>query len=201
MTGQLAGGGGSTTGVDVYLPPADNLLATGNWGFEDGALTPAWSAGGVAAPVLSLGEGHSGNAAAYLGTAMTTTSPAGESWIAVSVTIPMTVYRPTLSFMYRILTMDNGLHDTFEVRVGDQPVFADSYPGPDFGVVRDLGWRHGWADLSGYAGRTVEIRLLVRQGQAYASYPTGAFVDEVSVGSAAGGVFVAYLPRIVAGGE
>jgi hypothetical protein len=185
----------------MYLPPSDNLLAGANWGFEDGELTPAWSAGGAIAPSLASGQGHSGNAAVYLGTAMTTTSPAGESWIGVSVSIPMTAYRPTLSFMYRILTMDNALHDTFEVRVAEQDVFTDSYAGPDYGVVRDLGWRHGWVDLSAYAGQTVSLRLLVRQGQAYASYPTGAFVDEVSVGSAAGGAFRVNLPRIVANGE
>jgi len=107
------------------------------------------------------------------------------------------MYRPTLSFLYRILTMDNGLHDYFEARVNGQPAVRDSYAGPDFGSVRDLGWRHGWVDLGPYAGQQVEVRLAVVQGMAYASYPTGAYVDEVSVGSAAGGRIRAILPLIL----
>ncbi len=201
LFGRVATAGEATSGVDIILPPADNLLRNSNWGFEQGGLAPAWTVGGEMLPVLAPGQGHTGNGAAYLGTVMTATSPAGESWIAITATIPITVYRPTLSFMYRILTMDNGLHDSFEVRVDGQPVFSDSYAGSDYGVVRDLGWRHGWADLGDYAGQTVQVRLVVLQGQAYASYPTGAFVDEVSLGSAAGGRFTIHLPHISVGSE
>ena len=73
--------------------------------------------------------------------------------------------------------------------------------GSDYGTVHDLGWRHGWVNLAEHAGQTVEVRLAVVQGRAYASYPTGAFVDEVSLGSAAGGSFNVHLPHIRVNGE
>jgi hypothetical protein len=94
--------------------------------------------------------------------------------------------------------MDNGLHDNFEARLNGQPVWLDSYAGPDYGAVRDLGWRQGWLDLTSYAGQSIVVELSVMQGLAYASYPTGAYIDEVSVGSSAGGVNRSWLPIIVA---
>jgi len=198
LTGLMITATTMLTDVDLYLPPRDNLIPSPYWDFESGALAPVWAAGGPVAPSLAIGQGHSGSYAVYLGTPMSMTVPGGESSIAVTVTVPLTTYRPVLSFLYRIVTMDNGLHDWFEASVNGQVVWRDSYPGPDYGSMHDLGWRHGWADLSDYRGQTIVIRLVVTQGQAYASYPTGAFIDEVSVGSSPGGANRISFPVIVA---
>ena len=123
--------------ADVFLPPADDLLASRNGGFEDGRLSP-WDAHGLPMPELVRGAGHSGDYAALAGTPMTTTSPGGQSTLAITVTVPITVYRPVLSFMYRLVTQDHAPHDWFEVRLDGKQVFSDSYAGPEYGSVRDL---------------------------------------------------------------
>jgi hypothetical protein len=185
------------TGIELHLPPADNALAAADWGFESGSFASAWTTGGVPAPQVVGGFGHSGDYAAYVGTPMTTTAPGGESFVAITVTVPLTAYQPVLSFFYRIVTMDNSQHDVFEARLNGQLVLSDGYSGSDFGTVRDLGWKHAWFSLSAYVGQRVALRLAVVQGQAYASYPTGAYIDEVSIGSASGGAFASRLPVII----
>lgn len=199
MTGVVGGATGALAGLDLYVPPADNVLASLNWGFEWGTLAPPWTASGTPAPSVGPGAGHTGAHALSLGTPMTATSPGGVSAVAVTVTIPVTLYQPVLSFMYRVQTMDNSSHDYFAVWLNGQRLFTDGYDGADFGTARDLGWRHGWLDLSGYAGQSVTVSLGVVQGQAYAAYPTQALLDEVSIGSSSGGVYRSRLPVIIAG--
>lgn len=183
-------------GLDLYLPPADSLLAAMNGDFESGLLAPFWTASGTPLPAPARGAGHTGDYAVALGTPMTTTAPGGVSAVDITVTVPLTLYQPVLSFMYRVRTLDNMTHDYFAVWLQGQPAFSDGYDASDYGTVRDLGWRHAWLDLRAYAGQQVRIRFGVVQGQAYADYPTEALLDEVSIGSASGGPFRAMFPTI-----
>lgn len=184
------------TAGDLFLPPLDNVIPEGH--FEGAGLGNAWTMTGAITPTMAAGQGHTGNGAVFLGAPMTATVPGGESGIGVTVTTPITAYQPTLSFLYRILTMDNESHDYLVARINGHIVYRDGHVGPEFGTVRDLGWRHAWVDLSAYAGQSIYVEIAVVQGQAYASYPTGAFVDEVVAGSRAAGPQRSWLPVIIA---
>jgi thermitase len=187
------------TGMDIYLPRADDLLASHNGGFEWGSFAGGWLPSGSPLPTVVSDPVHTGAYAAYLGTPPPARLPDGESAIQITVTIPLTMYAPTLSFMYRLQTMDNAAYDILEVRLNEIQVFWDGYLGTDWGTLHDLGWRFAWVDLSAYRGETVTVRIAVSQSITYGGYPTGAAVDEVSMSSSPGGPLQSFLPTVLYG--
>lgn len=189
---------GVISNADLYLPPAQNLLPAPDWDFEGGSFGATWADAGNTAPQVLVGQGHSGQYTAFVGTAPGGSAPGGESVISATVLLPAGLYRPTVSFVYRILTSDNTSHDYLQARLNGQAFWQDGYAGSDVGTQRDLGWRHAWLDLSAHAGQTVTVELALVQAGAYAGYPTGAYLDEVSIGPAAGGPHEVHLPLIVA---
>ncbi|MBO0879518.1 MAG: DUF4082 domain-containing protein, partial [Mycobacterium sp.] len=97
-----AGSGPASAPSNAVTPSASALHVT-NGGFESG-LT-AWTAGGVAPPIASNSQVHSGTGSALLGT-LSGTEPSGDSNIAQTVAIPPSG-TTTLSFWYRPATTDD----------------------------------------------------------------------------------------------
>jgi lysophospholipase L1-like esterase len=158
-----------TTGVDLWLPPSDDVVTNGQ--FEVGLSD--WSyLGGVQAVTDTV---HTGLKAVEL---------SGNSAISQTVTIaPTTMYSPTLSLMYVYTSGNPG--DYFEVRVNDTRVGDRLVAAPD--------WAHTYLDLSTYLGQTVDLSFVLHQEEATPAY---AYLDEISLGSAGQAPEVTFLPLI-----
>jgi hypothetical protein len=59
--------------------------------------------------------------------------------------------------------------------VGPNPVV-----GVDYGVLKDLGWRYGLIDLTGYAGQTIQI-VFANHNRWDHHYNTWTFLDDVQI--------------------
>jgi hypothetical protein len=98
-----------------------------------------------------------------------------ESWttrVSQSVSIPAGMRKTTLSFLY-LASQPLGAGASLQVLVNGNVVREFN---PQVGS-----WAHAWADLSAYAGQTVEIGL-----QAHSTLASGELIvrlDEVSLGS------------------
>ncbi len=131
-------------GLDVFLPPADNVIQNGD--FESGALnSPGWTIGGEITPVLTSTVRHTGQQSVLLGT--TSVSQTGDSAISQVVTIPLTMSFPVLSFLYlpdkpylnneliSYWKLDETTGDAIDA-VGTNTLTAINAPGSITGVVR-----------------------------------------------------------------
>ncbi|MFQ6001239.1 MAG: GDSL-type esterase/lipase family protein, partial [Anaerolineae bacterium] len=129
-----------TTGVDLWLPPIDDVVQDGQ--FEEGNLAVKWLTMGTATAVTDTV--HTGSYAAEL---------SGNSAISQTVTItPTSTYSPTLSFIY--IYEPGNPSDAFEVWVGGDLIWSAPGAAPE--------WTHAWADLTPYSG-LVDITFLLSQ--------------------------------------
>jgi uncharacterized repeat protein (TIGR01451 family) len=184
--------------VDVVLPPINNIVR--NWGFEEpeGSLKPGyWRASGVITPEMSADARHTGDYAALLGQpALTLAQQSGDATIAQTVTLPITMSNPILSFLYLLEGSPAASVSWFEVRVdngtADIPLLVAD--------AASQGWTHRWFDASPWAGQTIELIFSVHQT---ANSPHAwAYLDEVSVGSAYPDLWVSkYGPAAALPGE
>ncbi len=154
--------------IDAALPPLDNAVTNGD--FEQG-LT-GWTA--RLAGEADLTHPHSGQS----GLALIATDQQTTVSVAQSVTVPPADVRPTLSF--------------FMFRDNSEPpaelLSAKVKAGAAAAVLLPLnlvdppswGWTHAWADLTPWAGKTVEIILEWKQ-EAAGSWDI-FYLDDVSVG-------------------
>ncbi len=167
--------GDNLTGLDFYLPPPDNSII--NWDFESDL--DSWTTGGDNPPTISS-DAHTGYKAARLGG-----GEVGDSWIEQSVTIPLESWRPTLSFIYKYPSPDDG-EEARVVVLGllDEPLPPSS------------GWSHYWVELSGQEGEGIALSFLVSEA---GGDPSHLYLDEVSLGRASGGPYSFHLPLIFKG--
>ncbi|MBI2845909.1 MAG: carboxypeptidase regulatory-like domain-containing protein [Chloroflexi bacterium] len=156
--------GENQTGLNFYLPPADNMLA--NWDFEDGLV--AWKYKG---PAQVSADAHTGLQAILL----RGRNP-GKTWVAQTITIPGDISSPTLSFLYRFNPRNSGDRFRVEIRKPGGELLAAPWMKKDASSE----WAHAWVDLSPYLGRRIQVRfVLIDKGGQRAT----AFLDEVSLGS------------------
>jgi hypothetical protein len=163
---------GNVTGIDFYLPPLDDRVQNG--GFESGQWG-AWQPSGSKPPNLTA-TAHTGGWAALLDPG------AGDSRLSQSLGIPANLTQPTISLMVRRATVA-GPASKLRIQVAGTTTITH-----DLNVPNGA-WIHAWYDLSGLAGQTVEVRLIVTDNSA-------VIVDEVSLGSALAGVHQAHLPLL-----
>lgn len=100
-----------------------------------------------------------------------------------TITVPVTMTSPVLSFMYQLGGMDTGGNSSFAVRING---------GDDLVAKRKTnvaGWTHEWVDLSNWAGETVELSFNL--DQAANTNRAWGVVDEVTIGSTFPDVWVA----------
>lgn len=102
----------------------------------------------------------------------------GDSSIAQTVTVPIPMSTPTLSFLYQLRGASAASGSWFNVQV-DNGITATTL----FSTTTSTNdWTHRWFDLTPWAGQTVTVTFNIHQT---ASYPFAwAYLDEVSIGSA-----------------
>jgi hypothetical protein len=106
-----------------------------------------------------------------------TSATTGDAFMAQSVQIPSGASAPTLSFLYNFASTFPS-NSRLEVTIDDSIA-----PTLVFSTTTSTGnWTHAWADLSPWAGHTVTLRFRVVEEAGGAQ--AGAYIDEVTVGSA-----------------
>lgn len=100
----------------------------------------------------------------------------GDGSLSQTVTIPADAHRPTLSFLYRLLGMQDSPGSSFEVTLSDgvdtTPLFTQTEGVSD--------WAHQSVDLSAWAGQTVTLNFALHQ--ATGGTLAELDLDEVSLG-------------------
>lgn len=100
----------------------------------------------------------------------------GDGSLSQTVTIPANAHRPTLSFLYRLLGMQDSPGSSFEVTLSDgvdtTPLFTQATGVTD--------WEHQSVDLSAWAGQTVTLNFALHQ--AAGGTLAELNLDEVSLG-------------------
>ncbi|MDY6878317.1 MAG: VCBS repeat-containing protein [Chloroflexota bacterium] len=172
---------GSTTGLDFYLPPADNLVSDGD--FELGGT--AWATSGPVTPVLTT-TAHTGNGALRLFTA-------GTTGISQSLTLPAPDDPLVLSWMYQYQAQGASAYvDRLTVMV----------IGESATINQDLSldapaWIHGTLDVSAMAGQDVTLYFGLESPLPGTLLPPAAVLfDEISLGQVAPGVLQVFLPLV-----
>jgi hypothetical protein len=173
--------GGSLSGLDFYLRPADDLIVDGNFELASGTLAgSAWTFQGSA---TLTDVAHTGAQALLL---------SGPGTVTVSQTLSVPGdwggEGATLSWMGS-LAASAGAQDTLTVEVlVDGQSFDRTVSLADWMVDA---WTHGYLDVNAGAGRTVVVRLTLEAASA-----TSLRLDEISLGEAEPGIHKVYLPGL-----
>jgi uncharacterized repeat protein (TIGR01451 family) len=192
------------TSLDIFLPPADNLIQNGDFEIED-LTAGGWFTSGAFTPVVTSTLKHTGHQSILLGT--TILSPTDDSAIAQAITIPLTMSTPILSFSYyggdsslqntRPTSIKSEETDNTIFDVGNQsfPTLSTAHQN-EFVVSINNGittttvftagldaaeWTHHWLDLSNWKGQTITVTFELLQNTE--DLPVWACLDEVSLGS------------------
>lgn len=102
----------------------------------------------------------------------------GDSSIAQTVTVPMTMSAPTLSFFYQLVGLSATRSSWFAVRV-DNSITATTL----FSTTTTTNdWTHRWIDLTPWAGQTITLTFNLHQA---AGDPVRElYLDDITLGSA-----------------
>jgi hypothetical protein len=161
----------TTTTTTGSAPVGTQVVA--NPGFEQGDFG-GWSAGGSPTPVVSGARPHAGSFAAFLGSSAAPT-PAGDSWVAQTITVPSTTRRVRLQFWYWADSAD-GTTDWQEVQIRDTSGAILTSALKVSSHART--WKLVSRDLSPYKGRTIVLWFNVHQdGDAK---PTSMYIDDIT---------------------
>lgn len=163
--------------VALYLPPTDNVMLNGE--FETGDLSH-WTTSGSVPPFITTTAHTGGSAVQLAGSASRL-----EQTLTFSPTLPPSL---TLSLMYQVIT-SNPLRDTLEVAF-ETSADTVTYTLP----LTETGWKHRWWELPAWEVPTGTFRIELTAGEM--AQPPNVVFDEISLGSAASGVYPVYLPVI-----
>ncbi len=169
---------GSMTGVDFYLPPADDVVTNGQ--FETGDLS-GWTETAGAGEIVMTETAHSGDYAVAL---------TGEATLTQSTIVPAAAQNPAFSMLFQYLpatsqavqrSAEEKALITLEGAAQTLTHTLDTYT---------TDWSYfGW-DLSSLKGQSVTVTLAGTTGD-------WMIADEVSIGSTAPGVQEVYLPIVL----
>lgn len=170
---------GDLSGVDLVLPPLDDVVDDG--GFESG--WGDWQPGGTLTPTR-VTAAHTGNWAALLG-------GAGElSWLRQPLSLPTGLTDATLSFLVRLDNDAEG-SSTLQVALEGTPISLTQ-------TVSAGGWSHVWLPVETAAGHRNGIGTSQVVTLTFTVSDSAALrLDEVSLGSALPGANYVYLPIVV----
>jgi len=162
---------GDLSGVDLVLPPLDDVVTNG--GFESG--WGGWQAGGSLTPTLTTAA-HTGSRAVLLG-------GLGErSWLKQPLSLPGNLTDATLSFLVR-LDDDASGSSTLQVALEGTPISQTQ-------TISAGGWSHLWLPVEAAVGQAVTLTFTVSDSAALR-------LDEVSLGSARPGASFVWLPVVL----
>lgn len=98
--------------------------------------------------------------------------------LSQSITLSSTMFSPTLSFLYRLRTLQNMASGGLIVRVADESRETTVWSsGTDTGLT----WHHGWADLGDWLGQTITLTFVLSEVAGTDSLHLD--LDEITVGS------------------
>ena len=93
--------------------------------------------------------------------------------VSQEIAIPATMHRPTLSFMYSLLSSDLG-KSHFGLTLSDGITTTEL-----FSTAHSAPWVSAWSDLEPWAGQTVTVTFSIHQAADDA--PIHAYLDDVSL--------------------
>ena len=156
-----------------------------NGDFEQGL--DGWTSGGTLPTAVVTDVVHHGAQSVRLGTPVPATEQGqGQALITQTITVPLGMASPSLSFWYRIFTNDIQDYSDFVVLVQDafghtHRLFRAGYtsagnyaPPPGY----DMGWQQGTIDLTDFRGQSVYLSL-VNENLHAISLGIWTYVDEV----------------------
>jgi hypothetical protein len=155
---------GAVSGVDLYLPPAENWLTNGE--FETGSQ--GWT---IIGNVL-VGTGRTGIGAAAL-------QCAGTCSISQTVSIPASARSPVLSWMWKAEELSPATHIATVTLTSDTDVYSIPF---DLG---QLGWQHSWVSAEQYIGQQVSVLFECQSLaglQSLGALASALTLDEISFG-------------------
>jgi len=169
--------------LDFVLPPETDLVVNGGW--ETGDPT-GWQVDPSATVSVAQAAAHTGLHGLRLSTpAAVGQAPIPLPWqISQAVTLPADLTKPTLAWLYRIVSGAPTDNLIVEVSNGTNNITRQIPLAPG-------GWVHAWEDLSAFSGQTVTLRVGFLETSAREVY-----LDEVSIGATQIGVYPVRLPLI-----
>ncbi len=188
LSGLLPAYGPALAAPDAAAAQAAGCVqAVANGGFESGAAQWTQSSNHTANLVSNFYP-HTGSLGAYMGDAN-----GADDRLSQIITVPAGVISPTLSFYWAMSTDEpstSGTHDTLDVALyrTNGALLVDLTVPPLDNTATQYTWQQVTADLTAYAGQTVELRIQVTND---ANYPTAFYVDDVSLQ-----VCSVYLPLV-----
>lgn len=102
---------------------------------------------------------------------------ASDSNIAQTVTLPITMSAPTLSFLYQLFSTTAARSPWFDVQVSNGIIATTLFST----TTSTTDWTHRWFDLTPWAGQSVTLTFNVHQTAGGPA--TWAYLDEVTLGS------------------
>ena len=105
--------------------------------------------------------------------------------ISQTITLPVGISDPTLSWLTRVVSGDPADSLLVEVSAGSDAI-THTIP------LASGGWVHAWEDLSTFSGQTMTLRI----GFQGTAGTREVCLDEVSIGTTRRGSYPVYLPLI-----
>jgi uncharacterized repeat protein (TIGR01451 family) len=101
----------------------------------------------------------------------------GDAEISTSISIPVTMTAPTLSYLYDLVGQEvtNGSRLDVNVNDGSHTTTLATY------TASTSSWQHGWQDMSAWAGKQITLTFTLHQTAGYAGF--NAHLDEITLGS------------------
>ena len=148
----------------AVTPPPDPRSGWVQNGCFDRGLEE-WEVGGdLPVSIVEIASSCDDSPVVLLGTPVSKVEQsAGSAWISQTLTIPLQVRPPLLTFCYDIITNDNLDWSSFHVQIHESPgsvieILRDGYPGPYAPPEgTELGWRTFAYDLTPYRGHTITL--------------------------------------------
>ena len=144
----------------VIMPPLDNVI--GNPGLEFGEpgtpIALPWTAGGVVSPQTGRSF-HTGANSVMLGNLPSAVT--GDSFLSQTLTLPVQMTAPVLSFVYQANQLSELSGTFFAVKVQEGDIITTLFSS----TTTTSGWTHRWFDLAPWAGKEITLRFLVHLPQ------------------------------------
>ncbi len=101
----------------------------------------------------------------------------GDAWLSQSLTIPVSMTHPTLSFLASLYGVSDVSGSEFSVRVStdaaDSIIYSSTTPST---------WEHDWFDVTSWSGQEITLTFQLTENAGFP--PASALLDEVTIGEA-----------------
>jgi len=105
-------------------------------------------------------------------------SESEKSWLSQSLTVPVSMTNPVLSFLYSLSGVSDISGDEFRVLVSTDISTTTTL----FTSTTPTNWEHVWFDMTPWSGQAITLTFELSETAGYP--PANALLDEVTLGSA-----------------